>query len=260
MYYTFISGATGGIGKAFVRECAAKKYPMFLTGRSADKLDDLKQRLQAEGAEVITFPCMLDDEASRRQMFDFIDGLGIKFDRIINVAGVDTQKAVMDYTLKKLIFQLRVNAESTITNTYSLLQRRAPTAEVITVASMSGATPMPYFALYSATKSCLIYFFSALRQELKKDGVKITTVMPGGVPTRPDIIADIKGQGLWGRLSAKSPEYVAQKSLAKAQKNKRIFIPGFFNRALYRFMKIVPQGLKLKFIARRWSKISKDAF
>ena len=34
MSYTFISGATGGIGKAFVYECVAKGYDLFLTGRS----------------------------------------------------------------------------------------------------------------------------------------------------------------------------------------------------------------------------------
>ena len=94
----------------------------------------------------------------------------------------------------------------------------------------------------------------------EKQNVKITTVLPGGVPTRPDIVADIKGQGLWGKLSAKQPSFVAEKSLKKVKKNKRIYIPGFFNRFLYRLMKILPLGVKMRFIARRWKKIKKDAF
>ena len=261
MNYTFISGATGGIGKAFVFECAKQKQNLFLTGRSIDKLTQLKQQIvQDYGTEVQICACMLDDEKSRADMFDFIDKLGIKFDKIINVAGVDIQKGVMDYTLQKLIFQTRVNVEATITNTYSLLQRRAENVEVVTISSMSGVSPMPYFALYSATKGCLTSFFSSLRLELKKDKVKITTVLPGGVPTRPDIIQDIKGQGLWGKLSAKSPEFVAITSLKKVKKNKRIYIPGFFNKLLYNVMRFVPLGLKMRFIANRWKKQTKDAF
>ena len=199
MTYTFVSGATGGIGKAFVFECAKQKQNLFLTGRSIEKLESLKQQIVEQyDVDVQICACMLDDEQSRADMFAFIDSIDAKFDKIINVAGVDIQKGVMDYTLSKLIFQMRVNVEATITNTYSLLQRRADEVQVVTISSMSGVSPMPYFALYSATKCCLTNFFSSLRIELKKQGVKVTTVLPGGVPTRPDIIQDIKGQGLWG--------------------------------------------------------------
>jgi short-subunit dehydrogenase len=87
---------------------------------------------------------------------------------------------------------------------------------------------MPYFALYSASKSMLTNFFTALNYELKKTGVNITVVMPGGVYTRPDIIEDIKGQGLWGKLSAIRPEVVSEKSIKKSKnmqsKIKALFI------------------------------------
>lgn len=262
MSYTFISGATGGIGKAFVYECVAKGYDLFLTGRSSDKLQTLKDDIHKiePNVKVEIFSCMLNDESDRAKMFAYIDEKGFKFDRIINVAGVDTQLPVLDYSLEKLIFQERVNVEGTITNTYSLLKRRAETVEIITISSMSGVTPMPYFALYSATKACLTSFFKSLRLELKKQNVKITTVLPGGVYTRPDICEDIKGQGLWGKLSAKSPEFVAKSSLKKVKKNKRIYVPGFFNRFLYRMMKITPERISMAYIAHRWKNITKDAF
>ena len=99
-----------------------------------------------------------------------------------------------------------------------------------------------------------------MHYELKSQGVKVTVVMPGGVPTRPDIIEDIKGQGLWGKLSSKSPEFVAEKSLKAVSKNKLKYIPGGFNRFLNFLMKFVPKCITLRFIAKRWQKISKDAF
>ena len=261
MAVTFISGATGGIGKAFAKECAKRGYSLFITGRSQSRLDQLKEELLKENKiEVYAYPCDLTDEKSREELILYADSQNLKFDRIINVAGVDTQKAFTEYTQEKIVFQIRVNAESTVALTHALLERRENKTEVITISSMSGANPMPYFAIYSATKAMLINFFTSLHYELKKEGVKVTTVMPGGVPTRPDLVQAIKEQGLWGKLSAKTPEQVAKGSLKAVRKNKIKYIPGAFNKFLYGIMKIAPKCIVLRFIARRWSKISKDAF
>ena len=140
------------------------------------------------------------------------------------------------------------------------LEHRAEGLEIINVSSISGSCPMPYFNLYSATKSALTYFSLSLREEVKKKGVKVTAVTPGGIPTRDDIKEQIKGQGLWGKLTAKSPEFVVKKAIKGVKKNKPIVIPGFFNKVMNVLTKILPRSLKLKFIAHRWSKIEKDAF
>ena len=137
---------------------------------------------------------------------------------------------------------------------------RGEECEIVAIGSMSGVTPMPYFALYSATKGMIESFFTALRLELKNEGVRVTTVLPGGVYTRPDIVKEIESQGVWGKLSALSPAYVAEKSLKAVRKNKAVFVPGFFNRLLYRLMKLLPRGITMRFIARRWKKHEKDAF
>ncbi len=261
MIYTFISGATGGVGKAFSFAVAKRGENLFLTGRSENKLSALKQEIiEKFNVEVDYFACDLTDENSRKSMISYIDEIGATFDKIINVAGVDTQKAFLDYSEEKALFQLRVNAEATIFLTHALLKRRENKTEVITISSMSGQTPMPYFALYSATKAMLTNFFTALHYELKNDGVKVTTVLPGGIPTRPDIIEEIKTQGLWGKISAKTPEFVAEKSLMAVKKNKVKYIPGVFNKMLNIIMKIAPKKLVLIFIARRWKKHCKDAF
>lgn len=260
--FTFISGATGGIGKAFSISCAKRGYNLFLTGRSQNKLDALTEELKVLNGDIkiVTCPCDLTSKEDRDNMLAVIDNAGITFNRIINVAGVDIQKAFMDYTSEKVLFQIRVNVEATVTLTHALLNRREKECEVIDISSMSGASPMPYFALYSATKAMLTNFFTSLHVELKKQGVKVTVVLPGGVYTRPDIIEDIKGQGIWGKLSSKSPEFVAEKSLKAVKKNKTKYIPGGFNKFLNFIMKFVPIKIQLAFIANRWKKQTKDAF
>ena len=103
---------------------------------------------------------------------------------------LDTQMPFLDYSEQKLLFQLRVNTESVIHITHLLL-KLGKVKEIITIGSMSCVSPMPYFAIYSATKALLLNFFTALHYELKGFGVKVTTVLPGGVYTRPDVIKDI---------------------------------------------------------------------
>ncbi len=261
MEYAFVSGATGGIGKAFAISLARRGENLFLTARSQEKLNALKEEILKEySISVLTFASDLTKEDSRLSLINYIKENGIVFSRINHVAGVDTQKGFLEYTLDKIHFQIRVNVESTIVLTRALLDFRARRCKIIVISSMSGATPMPYFAIYSATKSMLLNFFTALKYELKSVGVSVTVVMPGGVPTRPDIIEDIKGQGLWGKLSKVSPEFVAEKSLKKSDRKKLKYIPGFFNKFLYFILKICPKPIALRFIARRWKKISKDAF
>ena len=119
---------------------------------------------------------------------------------------------------------------------------------------------MPYFAIYSATKGALTSFSLALREEMKGTGVRVTAILPGAIPTRDDVKEQIKGQGLWGKIAAKQPRFVAEKSLAAVKKNKGKVVIGFANKLMNVGTKLIPLRLKLKFIAKRWSKIQKDAF
>ena len=261
MSYAFISGATGGIGRAFAFALAKRGYDLIVTGRSQGKISALKASIHEKYDVVVEgVPCDLSNERSRKKLLTFIDEKNVKFSKIINVAGIDTQKPFMDYSEEKILRQIRVNTEAAVMLTYSLLKRRESEVEVLAISSMSGVTPMPYFAIYSATKAMLTNFFTALHYELKKEKVKVSVILPGGVYTRPDVVEEIKSQGLWGKLSAKSPEYVAEKSLKAVRKNRVKYIPGFFNRFLNVLMKIAPKKIVLSFIARRWKKHSKDAF
>lgn len=259
---TVITGATGGLGKAFSRICAAKGYSLFLTGRSEEKLRLLKAELENayKGADVKTLACDLSDATSRDTLIAEMQRGEIQVERLINVAGVDIQKAFSAYTQEKIAFQIRVNLETPVALCAAALENRAETLEIVNISSVSGYCPMPYFAIYSATKSALTSFSLALREEMRGKGVRVTAVVAGAMPTREDIKAQIKGQGLWGKLAAKPPEWVAEKSLRAVRKNKGKYVAGFWNRAMNGFLKLLPTSWKLRFIAKRWGKISKDAF
>ena len=260
--YTMITGATGGLGGAFVRLAVKNGENLILTGRHEEKLRLLKEKILAEntGADVRIFAVDLSDEGSREETIRQIAAEHLKIGRLINVAGADIQKAFAEYTQEKLCFQCRVNLEAAVALCRFALERRTEELEILNISSVSGLYPMPYFAIYSATKAALTAFSLALREEMKGKGVRVTVVLPGAMPTRADIREQIKGQGIWGRLAAKSPDFVAEKSLKAVSRNRGKIIPGFWNKAIAAGTKFIPQSWKLRFIARRWSKICKDAF
>ncbi|MBQ8375241.1 MAG: SDR family NAD(P)-dependent oxidoreductase [Clostridia bacterium] len=261
MDYTLITGACGGLGRAFCHELAAKNERLFLTGRNEEKLTKLKEELQAVfGVSAIVFSADLTKEEDRKALFLFMETEGIFLCRLVNAAGADIQKPVLEYTQEKIAFQCRVNFEAAVSLCQMAVKRKAKTLEIINVSSVSGIYPMPYFAIYSATKRALTNFSIAFREEMKGLGVSVTAILPGAMPTREDIKEQIKGQGIWGRLAAKTPEFVAKKSLLAAAKNKRVYIPGFWNKMMNFATKLLPLSWKLAFIKKRWSKISKDAF
>ncbi len=263
MTYTLITGACGGLGGAFVRLLAERGEPLFLTGRDENRLSRLADSLKAQYPELQTeyFPCDLADEKSRRRFFIYADSVHARFDRLIYVAGADVQKAFEKYTEEKLVMQSRVNFEGAVSFFHAVMKRcdLDGSAEFLAVGSVSGLYPMPYFALYSATKRALAQFCAALRTELM-GRAKVTCVLPGAIPTREDIKENIKSQGLWGKLAALPPEKVAQKSLKAVKKNRRTVVVGFWNKCMRIFTAPLPMGLKLKFIAKRWKRTEKDAF
>ncbi len=260
--YALITGATGGLGKAFVEVLAEQGYALFLTGRSEGKLSFLKEELSKTFPQTLvkTYAADLASEESRKGLFSKIREEGVFLSVLVNVAGADIQKGLEEYTQEKLTFQCRVNFEAAVTCSRFAIEQKADKLQIINISSVSGIYPMPYFAIYSATKGALTSFSLALRAEMKGKGVSVTAILPGAMPTREDIKAQIQGQGVWGRLAAKSPKSVAIASVKASRKNKGKVIIGFWNKVMRCSTAWIPAAWRMKFIACRWSKISKDAF
>lgn len=208
--YALVTGATGGLGKAFADELANRGYALLLTGRSEEKLRKQQEELQIKYPNIQTriYPADLTNEGDMTALKEKIAGENLRLSLLANVAGADIQKPFTEYTKEKISFQCRVNFEAAVSLCHFAIGQKAKRLDIINISSVSGIYPMPYFAIYSATKNALTFFSQALREEMKGKGVFVTAVLPGAIPTREDIRAQIKGQGLWGKLAAKSPQAV----------------------------------------------------
>lgn len=261
MGYYLVTGATGVLGKEFCRGLIARdRKKLFLTGRSEEKLAALAAELKelCPDAKIAYKKCDLADPEDIEDMFRYSDECGMNFAGYFAIAGIDTQKAFQKYNEEKIIRQLRVNIEGNLLCFYKALDRTPGIFETLIVSSMCGTVPIPYFSVYSASKAFLIDFYSAVRKELY--GTYVTILVPGSIPTRPDVIADIEKQGLSGKLSSKSPAFVVKKALKGLSKNKRIVVPGFFNKMNYVLEKILPTKLLIAIMKNHWRRKEKDAF
>lgn len=231
-----ITGACGGLGKAFVKECAKEKQTMVLVGTSQKKLDALLQEFKVdfEGIKVMSAVCNLAKPEDRTALVEFVKKRDLQVSRLINNAGVIIEGDLERFEDEEILNAVRVNCEGTIDITQKFLKIRDESEkfEVLTVSSVASTYPIPHFAIYAATKAFLTSMMTALAIEYKKKNVVFTTVNPGGMATTDAMKESIKSMGLGGKLSTVSTERVAKVALKALKKKKVNVVPGFFNKLL----------------------------
>lgn len=256
--YTLITGATGGLGTAFVFETIKNDKNVLLTSTSIEKLYPLKDKIMAKNPniDVQIFECNFCKIDDLTNLIAFIKENNLYIDTLINNAGFICEGSTEftdNLTLQKCI---QVNNQATTFITKNILDMHSSDKhlDIITISSMAGNYPLPYMAIYSATKSFLKNYFLALRYEYRRQNVNILVVLPGAIATSDSMKEAINAQGLKGKLSAVAPEKIAQNALKKVRKNKSTYIPGFFNKLTDFVSKITPLSLQIKVAGKMWRK------
>lgn len=259
--FTLITGACGGLGRAFVKECALAKENLVLVGTSAAKLETLCKDFEEEFGKisVFCFVCDLADEESRKKLMQNLIQNEICVTKLINNAGVIIEGDLERFDDEQILNAVRVNCEGTLDLTQKLLRRRDEKEkfEVLTVSSLASSYPMPHMAVYAATKAFLTSMMTALAVEFKDKNVVITTVCPGGIYTTEEMKSSIKSMGISGKMSAAKPEKVAKVAIKALRRKKRVVIVGGFNKFLAFFSKIFPKSCMAGIVGNIWKKSQK---
>lgn len=254
--FTIITGACGGLGRAFCEELAKTAHNLFLTGTNYEKTQAWAQELKQKYPEIDVDFCVCDlsDPQSRRDVFKTLEEKQITAERLINNGGFIAEGALLDFDDEKVLKIIRVNCEGTVDMTQKFIKMFGSGTEILTVSSLGAFYPMPYMSIYSSTKRMLVNLMVALRSEVKDKNIKVCTLCPGGIPSNEEMKKAIAAQGISGKLSAQSPEYIARYALKKLAKNKAIIIPGAFNRMLKVLGKPFSEVWVSKMVGKRWQK------
>lgn len=251
-----ITGATGGLGKAFAVECASRNWDLFLTDQSEALLEPLASGLRnGYGVKVLTCGCDLTDPSMRALLFDKIQASSVHLSALINVAGLDYEGLFFDQTNQHIQTILRLNIEATLAMIHTSLPYRDQRIafHIINVSSLAAYYPMPVKATYAATKRFILDFSLALREEVRSLGVTVTVLCPAGMPTTQACIQAIEAQGWAGHITTMDVGRVANLTLDAAFAGKAVVIPGQVNRALQLFGSMIPPTLVASLINNRWT-------
>lgn len=180
-----VTGASSGIGAATALALAGAGAKVAIAARRADRLEDLKQRIQSLGgtAEVIVADFAREAEA--------VDAVGTaeaafgQLDILVNNAGVMYLEPVAEADLGRWRHMLELNVLGLIAASQAALpgMRARRSGDIVNIASTAGRIANPNGAGYSATKFGVVAFTEALRKEVYKDRVRLTVVEPGIVET-----------------------------------------------------------------------------
>ena len=253
-----ITGATGGLGKAFAVECASRGWNLFLTDMRQDALDLLASGLRRTyGISAWSMACDLIDPAARARLFECIQGDGVQLQGLVNVAGTDYEGAFFDRSCGQINTIIQLNIEAMLEITHRAMVFRDPLApfHIVNVASLAAFYPMPHKATYAASKRFVVDFSLALRSELRDMGATVTVLCPAGLPTNRECIEAIDAQGIMGLLTTQNIGTVANEALNAALNGKALCIPGRINRLLQTMGSLVPTGLVAEVIGNRWKSV-----
>ena len=234
-----VTGASAGIGAAFVRRLAGKGYRLTLVARDRARLDALAQEIG--GAEVLIAD--LANDAQRRQIETHL-ATAPAYDLVINNAGFGTMGnfAGLDVEREEQEVQLNVVALMRLTRAALPSMIAAGRGAIINVSSVAGFQPGPKTATYSATKAFVTSFTESLSEELRGTGVQVQALCPGFTQTEFQARAHIDASAV-PSIAWMTAEAVVDEALAALTQQKVICIPGFHNRALVALTSSMPRGV-----------------
>ncbi|MBX2846251.1 MAG: SDR family oxidoreductase [Saprospiraceae bacterium] len=182
-----VTGASRGIGLAIAKAFAAKQYDVAISSRSQEKLNQAKADIlsKIDGARVQTFVC---DASSKEAVLGLAEQIKSKWggvDILVNNAGVYVPGSIGEADEGALETMLSTNLYSAYHITRALLpmMQEKQAGDVVNICSIASNTPYANGGAYSISKYAMYGFSKNLREEMKPHGVRVISVLPGGVFT-----------------------------------------------------------------------------
>ncbi|MDQ6622124.1 MAG: SDR family oxidoreductase, partial [Verrucomicrobiota bacterium] len=191
-----ITGGSRGLGFALARQVCAEGGRAVLLARDQDELQRAHDQIAAENGDVSVIPCDLLERAqieeTMRTLVRHFGGLDI----LINNAGIIEVGPLEHMTREDFerAMQLHMWAPFTLMTEAIPLMRRRGGGRIVNIASIGGKIAVPHLAPYCASKFALVGLSNALRAELARDAIFITTVAPGMMRTGSHVNAQFKGK------------------------------------------------------------------
>ncbi len=234
-----VTGATGDIGKEFIRKLYDEVDSIWAVGRSDEKLSRLAELY---GDKIIKVKAELSDKEQILSLCRKIESEKPEIKYLVNNAGIARMAPVSEFSLEEISDMLDINDKAATLLCRASLPFMTEGSYILNVASASAFQPNPYIALYSASKAYLLSFTRSLNVE--NDGITCTAVCPGWVDTKmlpkKNNGKEIKYPGMV------NADKVVDAAIKDARKGKDVSVCSFYYRYMRFLSKVMPHRLEMK--------------
>lgn len=250
MSRVLITGASSGIGKELAKQFAMRKHDLVLVARRQELLDELKEKLiKRYKIDVQYFVCDLTKKP--KEVYDFCKKNKLSIDVLVNNAGYGDFGNFIDSDLDKNLKMIDLNNKALVSLTYYFLKdmKENGYGHILNVGSVASFVPGPYMAVYYATKSFVMSFSLSLREELRKDNIRVSVLCPA--PTKSDFwkVANGKTSKAYNNSYARKPSDAAKTGYDIFEKNKAYAIDGLSYKVLFTIARHLPLELCARAVA-----------
>jgi len=249
--YALVTGASSGIGECFVRALAARKWNLVLIARSGEKLSALANELaSAHGIQAAPLPVDLSAPGAAGRLAATLQDRQLEIGLLVNNAGFGARGRFHRLSLDRQCEMLRLNVHALMELTHWLLPPMLEKRKgaVINVSSTASFQPVPFTAVYSASKAFVTNFSMSLAEELRPYGVSVVTLCPGGTQTNFFEASHYGTRKLPGGLQ--DPRQVVVEALKALDHGGGLVVPRLFNKFFLEIQRVVPRSWVPQFSAR----------
>ncbi len=218
-----ITGASYGIGASLAESLAETKCHLLLVARTAEKLIEVRDKVEAKGGRADVFPCDLTNTAEVDKLLESIHQLG-GIDVFVNNAGKSIRRSIFDALDRLHDFSRTMNlnyfgpVQLMLSLIPVLVERQA---QVINVSAVNVLLiPVPKWGAYQASKTAFDQWFRCVAPELSARGVCMTSIYLPLVRTR--MIAPTEA---YRKMPAMQPEDVAALICRAINSRRRTYAP-----------------------------------
>ncbi|MEU8137905.1 SDR family NAD(P)-dependent oxidoreductase [Streptodolium elevatio] len=228
-----VTGAGSGIGRALAVRLARRGALPALADIDGEAVRATAEAIErvCPGSRLLVTELDVADRAAVQAWADEVAGRFGRVDLVVNNAGVGVVAPVEDAAWDDVEWLMNVNFWGVVHGSKAFLPylKRSDDGHLVNMASVFGLVGVPAMSAYCASKSAVCGFTEALRQEvrLSRSGVRVTTVLPGGVSsafarsvrTSPQVDADALA-AISSRVAATTPEQAARAILRGVKRNR----------------------------------------
>ncbi|MDA9951656.1 SDR family NAD(P)-dependent oxidoreductase [Oligoflexaceae bacterium] len=193
-----VTGASGGIGAEVTRRLARRADNVAIVARSEDKLVKLADELNESKAKIRVYTADLTETGVCHQMVNQLASEWGSIDGLVNNAGYMSGGTNLDLDLESFdtMLDLNVRAPIHLSVRVAEIMKTAGGGTIINIASVAGTTVIDGIGGYCATKFAIRAFSEASHAELKKHGIKVSSICPGYVATDMTSDFDVKPENM----------------------------------------------------------------